>query len=45
MTSTNINQQQRNVATNEEQIEVKQRVIIYTPTLESKYLMMNYGTN
>jgi hypothetical protein len=28
--------QQVNVVTNEEEIEVKQKIIIYTPTFESK---------
>jgi hypothetical protein len=31
-----IDNQQMNVATNEEEIEMEQRIIIYTPTLESK---------
>ncbi len=44
MASTSSNQQQRNVAINEEQIEVEQKIIIYTPTFEGKYLVMNYGT-
>ncbi len=44
MASTSSNQQQWNVAINEEQIEVEQKIIIYTPTFESKYLVMNYGT-
>jgi len=30
------NQHQVNVATNEEEIEMEQRIIIYTPTLEGK---------
>jgi len=36
--------QQGNDITNEEQIEIKQRIIIYRPTLEGKYYVMNYGT-
>jgi hypothetical protein len=31
-----IDNQQMNVVTNEEEIEVEQRIIIYTPTFESK---------
>jgi hypothetical protein len=31
-----IDNQQMNVATNEEEIKMEQRIIIYTPTLESK---------
>ncbi len=30
------NQQQMNVVANDEEIEVEQRIIIYTPTLEGK---------
>jgi hypothetical protein len=44
MVSTSGNQQQKNVATNNEQIEVEQIFIIYTPTVVNKYFMMNYGT-
>jgi hypothetical protein len=31
-----IDNQQMNVVTNEEEIEVEQRIIIYTPTFEGK---------
>jgi len=33
---TTNNQQEMNVVANEEEIEVEQKIIIYTPTLESK---------
>jgi hypothetical protein len=32
-----IDNQQVNVVTNEEEIEMEQRIIIYTPTFESKF--------
>jgi hypothetical protein len=41
--STSGNQQQMNDAiTNEEQIEIEQRTVIYTPTLEGKSIVMDY---
>ncbi len=44
MASTCSNQQQKNVAAYEKQIEIKQRIVIYTSILEGKYLVMNYVT-
>jgi len=36
-----VDNQQVNVVANEEEIEVKQRIIIYTPTFEGKYVVMD----
>jgi hypothetical protein len=41
--STNGNQQQVNDATtNEEQIEIEQKIVIFTPVLKGKYIVMDY---
>jgi hypothetical protein len=41
--STSGNQQQMNDATtNEEQIEIEQRIVIYTLALEGKSIVMDY---
>ncbi len=41
--STSGNQQQMNDATtNEEQIEIEQKIVIFTPALKGKYIVMDY---
>lgn len=41
---TRSNQQQMNDVTNDEQIEVQQKVVLYTPTLEGKILKVLCST-
>jgi len=36
-----INNQQMNVVANEKEIEVEQRIIIYAPIFESKFVVMD----
>jgi hypothetical protein len=38
-----IDNQQMNVVANEEEIEVKQRIVIYTPTFEGKLKSHSYS--